>query len=81
MYIDDLWMTNGVRKDMQVLAEVFRQNAGISVGDALRRFTVNIRTRDMDLDNAWREIILAIALAKVFLINNFILICLHLKFI
>lgn len=64
--MDNLWMNDAVREDMQVLAEVFRQNAGISVGDALRRFTLNIRTRDMDLDNAWRDMIHAIASAKVF---------------
>ena len=53
--MDNLWMNDAVREDMQVLAEVFRQNAGISVVDALRRFTLNLRTRDMDLDNAWRD--------------------------
>ena len=64
--MDNLWMNDAVCEDMQVLAEVFRQNAGILVGDALRRFTLNIQMRDMDLDNAWRDMIHAIALAKVF---------------
>ena len=62
----DLWLTDTVREDMQVLADVFMQNADMSVNDALRRFTLSIRTRDMDLDIAWGEMIHAIASAKVF---------------